>query len=84
MRLVITSRPILAQQDSIRVILVIGQYNRSVKGIVNTSCLYEGTERVMRALLSRISPSKLLFSVFLKTYNQCLVFFPKFVIVLIN
>ena len=30
-----------------RVMLAIGQCNRTIKGTVNTSCLYEGTERVM-------------------------------------
>ena len=49
---------------------------------VNASCLCEWTERVMCALLSRISPSKLLFFVFMKTYNRCLVSFSNFVIVL--
>ena len=51
---------------------------------VNASCLCERTERVMCALLSRISPSKLLFFVFMKTYNRCLVSFSNFVIVLTN
>ena len=45
--LVVTSLPIWAQQDSIHVMLGIWQCNRVVKGTVNTSCLYEGTERVM-------------------------------------
>ena len=45
--LVVTSLPIWAQQDSMHVMLGIWQCNRVVKGTVNTSCLYEGTERVM-------------------------------------
>ena len=40
--------------------------------------------RHVRALLSRISPSKLLFFVFMKTYNWYLLSFSNFVIVLIN
>ena len=59
---------------------VIGQ----LKGkLTHHACMRGQNASCERAVVSH-SPSKLLFLVFLKTYNQCLVFFPNFVIVLIN
>ena len=73
------------QYDSVRVVPVIGQYNRTVKGTVNTSCPCNWTECVMcvRCCLAFRRVNCCCFF-FMKTYNRCLVSFSNFVIVLIN
>ena len=38
-------------QDSVRVVLVIGHCRRTVKGTINTSCLWKWRERVMCAFV---------------------------------
>ena len=72
------------QCDSVRVVPVIGQYSRTVKGTVNTSYPCNWTERVMcvRCCLAFRRVNCCFF--FMKTYNRCLVSFSNFVIVLIN
>ena len=55
-----------------------------LKGQLTRHVVWTDRTRHVRALLSRISPSKVLFFVFMKTYNLYLVSFSNFVIVLIN
>ena len=65
--------------------LVIGRYDRTVKGTVNTSCLCKGTERVMcarRCLAFRRVTCFFFF--FMKMYRRCLVSLSNVVIVLIK
>ena len=64
---------------------VIELCNRTVKGTVDMSCLCEWTECIM-CTCCFLHFAKLTVAVFffMKMYNQCLISFSKFVIVLIN
>ena len=64
--------------------LVIGQYDRTVKGTVNTSCLCKGTERVMCARRCLAFRRVTCFFFFMKMYRRCLVSLSNVVIVLIK